>query len=90
MNVTCTPKIKDNGTADDGKPPYTSPRWATYALKWPVERNNDDMPDHRPFKHFSDDFVECKSYRMAIARIRFDCHPTYIGNEAPDSGLAEK
>lgn len=62
MRVTGMPKINGNGTTGDGQPPYTNPRWATYAFTWPDDPHDDNTPDRRPFKHFSDDFMEGESY----------------------------
>lgn len=56
MRVTGTPKINDNGTTTD------NPRWATYAFTWPDDPDDDNTPNRRPFKHFSDDFIEGETY----------------------------
>tara|TARA_R110002049_G_scaffold4601_5_gene32520 strand:+ start:723701 stop:724606 length:906 start_codon:yes stop_codon:yes gene_type:complete len=56
MKVTGTPKINDNGTGEN------NPRWATYASTWPDDPNDDNTPNRRPFKHFSDDFIEGETY----------------------------
>lgn len=60
MKVIGTPKINDNGTTTG------NPRWATYAFTWPDDPNDDNTPNRRPFKHFSDDFIEAETYEHLI------------------------
>lgn len=63
MKVTGTPTINDNGTTrDHDHLPFSNPRWATYAFTWPDDPNDNNMPDRRPFKHLSDDFIEGETY----------------------------
>ncbi|MGB7327221.1 MAG: hypothetical protein WBD31_20260 [Rubripirellula sp.] len=56
MKVTGKPTINDNSTTDG------NPRWATYAFTWPDDPDDDNTPNRRPFKHFSDDFIEGETY----------------------------
>ena len=56
MKVTGTPTINDNGTVQG------NPRWATYAFTWPDDTRDNNTPNRRLHKHFSDDFVQGESY----------------------------
>ena len=62
MKVTGTAKINDNGTTIGNNPPYTNPRWATYAFTWPDDPNDDVTPNRRPYKYASDDYIEGETY----------------------------
>ncbi|MCC5844536.1 MAG: hypothetical protein JJU05_09815 [Verrucomicrobia bacterium] len=61
FKVTGSPEINDNGTAAGlypGTNRHHNPRWDTYAFKWPHDPDDRNTPDRRPFKHYSDDFIE--------------------------------
>ncbi len=68
FHVTGTPRINDNGTAA-GSPAsehagvtWTNPRWATYAYTWPFDPNDAALPDRRPLRHLTDDYITGEHY----------------------------
>lgn len=60
MKVTGTPRINANSTNTG------NPRWATYAFTWPDDPNDENTPNRRPFKHYSDDYIEGERYEHLL------------------------
>ncbi len=61
FKVDGEPKVNANGTEPgEGN---ANPRWDTFAFSWPQDPADRNVPDRRPIKALTDDFLEGETYR---------------------------